>query len=170
MLRCAGSKFFLRPVRPTPPLKPTPPPPGPRAPPPPQSVPSTTCTKDMCVTMHWPRRKPRGCQSTISGRPLCVSSNGCRCQTKLFHVTLLTRHCHIVNTPGTVCFVLKLAQASLGCKSKVLNASVCKIEGFLQVRSLRVRPSSAWHPSPDRPPFPPQQFPSSLPPTTYVFQ
>ena len=44
----------------------------------------------------------------------CVSTNGCRCKTKLSHVMLFIRQCHVINTPGAVCFVLKLAQASLG--------------------------------------------------------
>ena len=44
----------------------------------------------------------------------CVSTNGCRCKTKLSHVMLLIRQCHVIKTPRAVCFVLKLAQASLG--------------------------------------------------------
>ena len=43
-----------------------------------------------------------------------MSTNGYRSKTKLSHVMLLIRQCHVINTPRAVCFVSKLAQASLG--------------------------------------------------------
>jgi hypothetical protein len=82
----------------------------------------------------------------------CVSTNGCRCKTKLSHVMLLIRQCHVVNTPRAVCFVLKLAQASLGV---LIEGSECF--GGVQNRSFsfdhwqsRCAPLSP-SPSPGRP-------------------
>ena len=125
MLRCAKSKFFLRPVRPT---QATPLPY--RAAPSPLPLNPTSCTIHDAVSgcviakidttpsrlEHEGSPGASGCGRCISGgmqQPECVSANGYRCQTKLSHVILLIRQCHVINTPRAVCFVLKLAQASL---------------------------------------------------------
>ena len=86
---------------------------------------------------YWCGQGARGACGTSS----CVSTNGCRCQTKLSPVMLLIRQCHVINTPRAVCFVLKLAQASLGLQ----------IEGS-ECFDVQNRSSSFGQCAPPRPP------------------
>ena len=176
MLRCAKSKFFLRPVRPT---QATPLPY--RAAPSPLPLNPTSCTihdaVSGCVIAKigtTPSRlaqegSPGACGRCISGgMQQCVSANGYRCQTKLSHVTLLIRQCHVINTPRAVCFVLKLAQASLGLQIEGSECFDVQNRSFSFDQSRCAPPSPSPGPSPGRPMPPSPQSTFSLPPNTCI--
>ena len=102
------------------------------------------------------------------GTSSCVSTNGCRCKTKLSHVMLLIRQCHVINTPRAVCFVLKLAQASLGLQIEGSECFDVQNRSFSFDQSRCAPPSPSPGPSPGRPMPPSPQSTFSLPPNTCI--